>query len=276
VEADVSMSDKRTKFLRWVKILLIVYGLVGIGVYYLQDRVILQPVKLDKDYKYSFDFPFNEVNIPYDENTNINLIQFTPATTEPKGVILYFHGNKTNVSRYKWFVPAFTNADYEVWMIDYPGFGKSTGKFSEEMVYEWALVMYNIARKRFEPNEIVVYGKSLGTGIASQLASVRDCQKLILETPYYSMTSLARHYLWMYPIEQMLRYKLPTNQYLSKVTAPVTIFHGTSDKLIPYSNAVRLKEALKKGDEFVTLKGGTHRNLNSYPEMKHKLDSLLR
>jgi fermentation-respiration switch protein FrsA (DUF1100 family) len=135
--------------------------------------------------------------------------------------------------------------------------------------------MYQMARKKFSPNQIVIYGKSLGTGIAAQLASVRDCKELILETPYYSMTSLAQHYLFMYPIKQMLHYSLPTYEYLNKVTAPVTIFHGTNDPLIPYSNASKLKGSLKKGDEFITIQGGTHRNLNEFSLMQQKLDTLL-
>jgi alpha-beta hydrolase superfamily lysophospholipase len=273
-ELNEAKSVKRRIF-RWIKIILIVYCLVGIAVYYLQDSILLRPVKLPKDYKYSFSFPFREVNIPYDRNTNINIVQFAAKDSTARGVVLYFHGNKMNILRYSRFVPNFTKWGYEVWMIDYPGYGKSTGEFSEKLVYEWTLAMYKLARKQFSPGSIIIYGKSLGTGIAAQLASIRDCKRLILETPYYSITSLARRYFWMYPVNQIVRYKIPTYEYLSRVTAPVTIFHGTKDELIPYSNAVRLKEVLKNSDEFFTIAGGTHRNLNEYPFMKAKLDSLL-
>lgn len=269
------VKSTRRKLFRWIKILVIIYCLIGIAVYYLQDTILLRPVKLEKDYKYSFEFPFTEINIPYDRNTNINIVQFAAKDSITRGVVLYFHGNKTNISRYTRFVPNFTKWGYEVWMIDYPGYGKSTGEFSEKMVYEWSLTMYKLARKRFSPDSIIIYGKSLGSGVAAQLASVRDCKRLILETPYYSITSLARHYFWMYPVKQIIRYKIPTYEYLLKVTAPITIFHGTKDELIPYSNAIRLKEALKKGDEFFTIDSGTHRNLNDYPFMQERLDSLL-
>jgi alpha-beta hydrolase superfamily lysophospholipase len=276
VEQEIEKKPRtKRKLFRWIKILLIVYCIIGILVYYLQDRVILHPVKLAKDYQYSFGFPHREINVPVDKNTNINIIQFPPQDATVRGVVLYFHGNKTNINRYRWFVPNFTQYGYEVWMIDYPGFGKSTGTFTEETAYEWALMMYKMARARFTPNEIVIYGKSLGSGIAAQLASVRDCKELILETPYYSIPSLAKHYLPIYPLDQMLHIKLPTYKYLTKVTAPIIIFHGTDDPLIPYSNAVRLKEVLKRGDEFVTIEGGNHRNLNQYPEMKNKLRRLL-
>jgi pimeloyl-ACP methyl ester carboxylesterase len=268
-------NTRRRKLFKWIKIILLIYCFIGIAVYYAQDYVILRPETSSKDFKYTFDFPHKEVNIPFDKKSNINIIQFTPAQDSSKGVVLYFHGNRNNIQRYRRFVPNFTKHGYEVWMIDYPGFGKSTGTFSEQTVYDWSLVMYNLARKRFGTDSIIIYGKSLGTGVAAQLASVRDCKILVLETPYYSMTSLAGTYFWMYPLEKMMHIKLPTNEYLAKVTAPVVFFHGTDDGVIPYSNAVKLKTVMKKGDEFVTIEGGNHRNLNGFKEMQVKLDSIL-
>src|SRR5262249_4907292 len=119
-------------------------------------------------------------------------------------------------------------------------------------------------------------GKSLGTGIAAQLASIRDCKRLILESPYYSVANIAARYAWMYPVNWMVGFKIPTYQYLQKVTAPVSIFHGTSDNVIPFSNAEKLSPFLKQGDELIPIEGGDHNNLNSFPLMKEKLDSLLR
>lgn len=260
---------------RWLKILLVVYCFIGLIIYYAQDLFILHPTVQNKEYVYQFSQPHTEVNIPYDASTNINIIQFTQAKPKPKGVVLYFHGNKGNVQRYARFANRFTNNGYEVWMIDYPGYGKSTGQFSENRVYDWSLVMYNLARKRFSTDSIIIYGKSLGTGMASQLASIRDSKYLILETPYYSFTSLADTWFWMYPLSKMLHYNFPSYEYLKKVTAPIVIFHGTKDELIPYDNAVKLKGVLKQRDNFITIEGGDHRNLNTFSSMQTKLDALL-
>jgi fermentation-respiration switch protein FrsA (DUF1100 family) len=89
------------------------------------------------------------------------------------------------------------------------------------------------------------------------------------------MTSLIRHFLPIYPIGSMLHYRFPNNEWLPAVTAPVTIFHGTSDGVIPYSNAARLKPLLRPGDEFVTIEGGSHNDLNDFPLFHQKLDSVL-
>lgn len=259
---------------RWIKVFIIIYCLIGIAIYLLQDYLILRPVQLPVDYKYSFDIPFKEVNIPYDTKININVVQFIPDRAL-KGVVLYFHGNRRNILRYRRFVPYFTKSGYEVWMIDYPGYGKSTGLFSEKIVYEWSLIMYKLARARFSPESIVIYGKSLGTGIASQLASIRNCRYLILETPYYSLPEVIGYYAPIYPVNRMIRHQFPTFVYLPKVSDPIVIIHGTNDRIIPYRHALRLNHLLKRKDELITIKGGTHNNLFRFELVPHKIDSLL-
>jgi hypothetical protein len=162
-----------------------------------------------------------------------------------------------------------------VLMIDYPGYGKSTGKLTEKKLYDWAMVAYKIAISRYPVEKIIIYGKSMGTGIAAQLASVRDCKRLILETPYYDFPSVINTYLPIYPVRLMLHYKLPTYEYIQTIQSPITIFHGTNDWTVRYKNSKRLKKFLKTGDELITIKGGSHNNLYTYPETVYKLDSLL-
>jgi pimeloyl-ACP methyl ester carboxylesterase len=272
---SLSNRDHRKKIFRWIKVLLLLYAVVGIAFYYLQDYILFHPISLAKDKKYDFEYPHKEINIPFNQEININIIQFAAKDSVPKGVVLYFHGNRKNISWYAKYAPNFTNSNYEVWMIDYPGFGKSTGKFTEQRLYDWALQLYKLARTKYDPSKIIIYGKSMGTGIAAQLSAVRDSKYLILETPYYSMTSLISHYLPVYPIGRIVHYHFPTNEFLQKVTAPVIIFQGTDDGIVPYSNAEQLKSVLKKNDEFVEIENGGHNNLNDFPLFHKKMDSLL-
>jgi alpha-beta hydrolase superfamily lysophospholipase len=266
--------SKQTKIFRWLKVFVIIYCLVGIAAYHLQEKFLLHPKGLKPDAAFNFSTPFKEINIPVDDAAKYNLVQFLNEG-QLKGVVLYFHGNKGNIQRYAPAAKHMIKHGYEVWMIDYPGYGKSTGKFTEQIVYNQALQLYKMSRARFSPDSIIIYGRSLGSGIATQLASIRDCKRLILETPYYSFLSLAKTYLWMYPVDRMIKYKFPTNEYLAMVTAPVTIFHGTDDGVIPYKNAVRLKKILKAEDEFISIPNGAHNDLIGHAEMTLKLDSLL-
>ena len=266
------MKSTKKKMYRWLKVLILLYCIIGIAFYYLQDRILFHPVAVDIHTPYHFDQPFKEVDIPYNKETSLNVVQFTRTGADtPRGVVLYFHGNKDNVTHYAAYAADFTRHGYEVWMMDYPGYGKSTGKFSEDNLYAYALVLYKLARSRWRPGQIIIYGKCLGTGVAAQLADIRDCRRLILESPYYSMTSLVRHYLPVWPVGSMLHYKFPTDEHLPKVTAPITIFHGSSDGLVPYSNASRLKPLLKSGDEFITIEGGGHNDLHDHPEFIRRL-----
>ena len=267
------MPPKKIK--KWIKIIAVVYILGGMALYFLQDLVLFHPVSLTRSQRFIFPEPHQDVSIPLNKKDTINLVDFSSTDSVTRGVVLYFHGNKRNISWYSKYIPYCTRHGYQVLMIDYPGFGKSTGKLSEKKLYEWALLVYKIAIKRFSADSIIIYGKSMGTGIAAQLASIRDCKRLILETPYYDFPSVVSHYLPVYPVRWMLHYEIPTHQYVENVRAPVTIFHGTKDRVITYGNAGRLKPLLKQKDEFITIKGGRHNNLYQFKEMIHKLDSVL-
>lgn len=266
----------RKRILKWLKVLVLVYLAGGLALYLLQDAILFHPVSLKRHHRYDFAEPHRDINIPIGTKDNLNLIDFLPQGPVKKGVVLYFHGNKKNISWYAKYIPHFTRHGYEVLMIDYPGYGKSTGKLTEQKLYDWSLLVYEMAAKKYPADSIIIYGKSMGTGIATHLASIKDCRRLILETPYYDFPSVVSHYLPIYPVRWMLHYQFPTYTYLPKVKAPVTIFQGTRDMIITYSNAARLKPLLKPGDEFLTIRGASHNNLYKYPEVTGHLDSLLR
>ena len=266
---------KNKKWLQWLNIAIVVYLLCGIALYLLQDRFLFHPVALKRNSPYHFSAPNREINVAADESSNMNVVQCLTNDSLPKGVVLYFHGNRKNIGWYADYASNFTKNGFEVWMVDYPGFGKSTGRLTEQKLYDDAMQLYIMARSKFPADSIILYGKSLGTGIASWLAARRSCKQLILETPYYSMTSLVQYYLPIYPVNTLLKYKLPVYKYLSLVNAPVTIFHGTEDKVIPYSNAHRLTAAMHSKDRFITIKNAGHNNLNDYPQFHNALDSLL-
>jgi len=269
-------NERLKKYWKWFKILAIVYVGGGIALYFTQDYILFHPVSLNRNHKYDFPEKHNDINIQISKESNLNIVQFLSTDTVTKGIVLYFHGNKKNIAWYAKYPPYFTRHGYEVWIMDYPGFGKSTGKLTEQTLYLWANYMYKFAASRFSADSIIIYGKSMGTGIAAQLASRQKCKRLILETPYYDYPSVVKHYLPFYPVDMMIHYKLPTHRYLQLVNGPVTIFQGTDDRLVTYSNAKRLATFLKQGDEFVTIEGGGHNNLFIYKKTIQKLDSLLK
>ncbi|UEG50287.1 alpha/beta hydrolase [Ferruginibacter lapsinanis] len=268
-------NSLKAKFFRWIKIMIIIYCGVGIALYSLQDYFLFHPEALSRDYKYQFDAPFEEVDIAFSKTDTINLVKFFPKDSLRKGVVLYYHGNKENINRYAKYADNFTKHGYEVWMEDYPGFGKSVGERNEKKIYEEAKVVYELAASKYKADSIIIFGKSFGTGVSAYVASEKKCKRLILETPYYSIPALFASYAPIYPTTRMSKYRIPTYQYLKEVQVPITVFHGTNDGVIPYRNAARLKTVLKSSDEFITIEKGTHHNLNDFPLFHQKLDSLL-
>ena len=263
------------KFWKWIKITLVIYVLLGIALYFFQEKLLFRPEKLPADHVFNFSIPFKEINLLVNNEKNLNIIQFTVPDSICKGVVLYFHGNRRNIERYAPFASNFTHNNYEVWMMDYPGFGKSTGERTEQILYNDARELYKMARARFAKDSIIIYGRSLGTGIASQLASVKDCKRLILEAPYYSIDALLSHYAFIYPVSWISKYHFPSYRYFEKIDAPITILHGASDEVIPYSQAKRLMKIAKPGTELITIEKGEHNNLNDFPLFHQKLDSVL-
>jgi alpha-beta hydrolase superfamily lysophospholipase len=265
----------KKKVLRWTKIIVLLYCLVGIALYYLQDYFLFHPTVLPRNYPYQFDLPFVEVEIPFNKTDTLNMVQFMPTNSVRKGVVIYFHGNRENINRYAKFASNFTRHGYEVWMPDYPGFGKTIGQRNEKILYQQSVQIYKMASTRYKKDSVVIYGKSFGTGIAAYLASVYDCKQLILETPYSSIPDLMGSYAFIYPTTRMSNYKIPTYEYLQSVKAPITIFHGTDDGVIPYRCAKKLKGVLKPSDRFITIEKGSHNDLNDFPLYQQQLGALL-
>ncbi|MGN6531163.1 MAG: alpha/beta hydrolase [Ginsengibacter sp.] len=272
-KTPIKVSAKR-KIYRVIIVITLIYCSVGIALYHLQEKFLFHPVALPQDYVFKFDVPFKEVNIAMNKTDTVNMIQFLPPDSLAKGVVLYFHGNSDNVTRYAKGATIFTKQGYEVWIPDYPTYGKTTGTLTEENMYSQAKEVYKLAHSKFSSDSIFVYGKSLGTGVASYIAAKEKCAALILETPYYSIPSLFSTYAPIYPTNRMSHFKLPVGEYLEEVTEPVLIFSGTSDKVIPYRNASKLKKVLRPGDEFITIKNGAHNNLAGFPIFQEKIDSL--
>lgn len=271
----MALQERKKKWFRIIKLVILIYCGIGIILYSLQEKILFHPQSLPADYTFKFNQRFEEIKIPFNRTDTVSMVKFYPADTISRGVVLYFHGNKRNVEHYARFAPFFTDRGYEVWMPDYPGFGKSTGERNEQKLYSIAYEVQRMAAVKFAAANVIVYGKSLGTAIAAYVGSIRPHKLLILETPYYSIPSLFNSYAFMYPASVMSNYKLPTHEFLAEVKAPVAIFHGTGDWVVPYRSGVRLKKFLKANDVFIRIPEGSHNNLGESVIYRRSLDSLL-
>jgi len=128
--------------------------------------------------------------------------------------------------------------------------------------------------KNYNEKNVIIAGYSIGTGPATQLAANHNCKALLLQAPYYSLTDLAGDKIPLIP-EFVKRYKFETYKYIDKVAAPVYIFHGTADKLIPFTNAERLMKHAKAADKLIPLPGEGHNAINESELYREELKRVL-
>jgi uncharacterized protein len=254
------------------------YVLVYFALYKFQERFLFKPEKLSKDFKYNYQFPFEEMFFDVDEedsNIKINGLRFF-APAPAKGLVLYFHGNSRSIKGWGKFSTDFTKHGFDVVMLDYRGFGKSTGKRSERDMKSDFQDIYLRLTTLYPENRIVVYGRSLGSGFAAKIASVNEPLMLILESPYYSMSRLVQRTLPILPVQYLLRYKLRTNTYLRYVKCPIRIIHGTKDLLISHKASHDLMQIQPEHTALHLITGGGHNNLQHFPQYHETLEEIMK
>jgi pimeloyl-ACP methyl ester carboxylesterase len=261
----------------WIHFLIlfiIAYVIISIAIYYLQDYLLFKPEKLPEDFQFYYENQdIKEYNLETRDGAVINALLFKPKG-ESNGIVFYLKGNSKSIKGWGKFAVDFTRLNYNVLMVDYRGFGKSTGRRSQKAIKRDLQEVYNKIKEETTEDRIIVYGRSLGSGFAAKLASMNNPKMLILDAPYYSLTKVTARYAPFMPLSILIKYPLPTYKWLKYVQCPIHIIHGTNDTLIPYKTSVRLSKVNPKLTRLHTVIGGGHKNLNnfeSYHKMMHEI-----
>lgn len=253
--------------------LILLYVVVCGFLYLFQEKMIFFPQKLDKDYAFTFDGSFEEIFIKTQDQATLNGLLFKSDSS--KGLIFYMHGNAGSLQRWGEVATQYAALNYDVFMLDYRGYGKSEGSISgTEQVFSDVQAAYDRMLERYDQKDIVVIGFSIGSGIAARLASENQPKLLILEAPYYSMTDMMHHRYPLLPAF-LLKYKFSTYEYLQKCTMPVAIAHGTGDQVIYYGSSIKLQEHFKATDTLITLEGQGHNGMIKNAEYRKALKKIL-
>lgn len=257
-----TVRKKHQKNLKFFIVGLLVVLLTFMAVLYtFQEKIIFRPVPLSLSHQFDFELPFEELFFETEPHTVINAILFKAENA--RGVILYFHGNAGNLQRWGEITSKLTMYNYDVLVIDYRTYGKSTGKLSEAGLYHDALFCYDWLLKQNYQN-IVVYGRSLGAAIASYVASNRNVNQLILETPFYNIADVAVSRFKLFSVEKLIKYKFPNEIYATTINVPVTIIHGNRDRVVPLASARKLYNVYGLKAQFIEIDGAGHNNISDY------------
>lgn len=245
----------------------------------IQDTRIFDFKPLDDSHQYEFPIPFEEVTIKTDDSTVKGLFF---KSKHSKGVTYYLHGKGSNLSHPKWKKISqylVQNLNQDLLMIDYRGFGKSKGDLSYEGLLNDANAGYEYLKKRYNEEQITVYGLSLGTAFATYVAKENHPKQLILEAPFYSLLDVAHSTMPIVPVfmlKTVLKYPFPSNEWIQEVDCPIYIFHGTNDDIIPYNSSLRLAELTQSPCELTIIQGGCHNKLNLTQEYKDKAKQIFK
>jgi alpha-beta hydrolase superfamily lysophospholipase len=221
---------------------------------------------------YPFTQHATEVFLPVDGAT-LALVHFTQP--HPKGVVLYLHGNSGTLQEADLLAEPFIRRSYDVVLLDYRGYGKSTGSItSEDTLHQDVQAVYAYVRQRYREDQIIIYGHSLGSGLAIQLAANASPRMLILESAYLSMRDVVAQKMPYVPLF-LLKYQLRSDQWIGKVRCPIYLFHGTEDDVIPYTSSEHLRVLSTVPTQLIPVVGGGHANLTTFRIYQTTLDALL-
>ena len=258
---------------RTLKVVAGLYILICILLYFFQEKLIFFPQKLESNYKFSFNQKFEEISIKTPDNKLLNAILFKSDSS--KGVIFYLHGNAGSLNSWGNVAKTYTELNYDVFMLDYPGYGKSEGIINgQNQIFQDIQASYDKAKTKYSEDKIIVLGYSIGTGLAAKVASTNHPSLLTLQAPYYSLTDMMRH---AYPIIPafILKYKFETNEYIKNCSMPLVVFHGDRDEVIYYGSSLKLQKEFKKQDTLITLRGQGHNGITDNSDYKMEIHKIL-
>lgn len=247
------------------------YSVICVALFFFQERLLFFPEHLESTHKFAFENPFIEEHIITKRGDTINSLLFKAEGAT--GVILYLHGNAGSLKTVGNESENLLPLGYDVFMIDYAGYGKSSGAIeTQAQLFDDMQTVYDHLKKSYQEQDIIIVGYSIGSGIAAHLAANNKPSLLVLQAPYYSMVDMMER---TYPVipSFILDYTLNTNEYLKDCNMPVHLFHGANDEVIPLASSYLLQKELDV--PLTVLKNQGHNGITGNAEVIQKMKQLV-
>jgi uncharacterized protein len=245
----------------------LVYVVILAGIWWKQEKLLFVPAVLKPLYNFNHPSDISEfwIDVP---GAKLNALHL--RVPKPKAIVFFLHGNAGNLDN--WFVNMdfYRQMNVDVVMIDYRGYGKSTGQVdSEAQLVNDVALSWQLIAPQYPSIPAVFIGRSLGSGLAAKLnAQLTFDQKpklTILVSPYFSLEAMAKlHFPWVPAF--LVRYPMRTNEALTTNGngGPVLLLHGDQDPLIPFENSQRLAK-LSPNIKLIGITGAAHNDLQEFP-----------
>ena len=233
----------------------------------LYNTVLFYPDKEQEDlYKINSVAGFNIEDLSFNSPTGKELHGWLLRNPHSDKLILVNHGNAGNISHRAWLAKLLLESGSSVFLYDYQGYGRSKGSPSIAGITQDGLSAFDFAvgKLGFDPNSIILFGESLGSGVACQIAMVRPSRALILQSPFSSLRNIACEklpWLRLYPNPLMVSPDLDNLTALKSYKQPVLIIHGKMDKLVPFYHGERLFHIAGESKKLICLETAGHNNV---------------
>jgi alpha-beta hydrolase superfamily lysophospholipase len=258
-------------WLGWALALLLAYAALLGALWLWQEKLLFHPRTLPAEHRFNAGADVHEVFIDV-PGARLNALHL--RLPDPDGVVFYLHGNAGHLQ--SWFVNTdlYRRANLDLFMLDYRGFGKSSGHIeSEAQLHADVRAAWAHIAAKYEGRHRVFVGRSLGTGLAATLAAEVQPELTLLISPYQSIASLAGEiYPWV--PGALLRYPLRTDEALPRIKGPVLLLHGDRDATIPVEHSRRLLAAVPTA-RLAVIEGAGHNDLQAFDAYRQALAEAL-
>lgn len=242
--------------------LIMAYVLIGTTIYLFQRSLIYPVPQAYRTTPAAAGFPeAEEASLTTSDGEEVIVWHVAPQPGHP--VILFFHGNGEVLAMRAQHFRILTADGTGLVALSFRGYGGSTGHPTERGLFNDADAAYDFASARYKSDRLIIWGYSLGTGVALNVATTHPVGKVILEAPYTSMADMAAEAFPLLPARWLTRDRFQSDQRIARLKAPILIMHGEEDTVIPFRMGQRLFSLAPEPKQFVGFPSGTHFNLES-------------
>jgi fermentation-respiration switch protein FrsA (DUF1100 family) len=235
-----------------------IYLLLALMIYLFQDRMVFLSNLPGRALEASpGDIGLNYQDVSLTTSDDERLHGWYVPATNPRGVLLFFHGNAGNISHRLDSIKIFHELDLDTLIIDYRGYGQSTGKASEKGTYLDAQAAwdYLVNSRGIPADRIIIFGRSLGGAIGAWLGVQNTPAAVIIESSFSSGVDIARRLYPFLPVHLLTRLQYPVADYAGQLNCPVLVVHSRHDEIIPFSMGQAIYAAVKQEKKFLELRG---------------------
>ena len=234
----------------------IVYAAIIVLIYLRQSSMVYLPIRALAATPAAIGLNFEPLRLRTEDGETLHG-WFVPAK-HTRGTLLFLHGNAGNISHRLESIQIFNRLGLDVLIVDYRGYGESTGTPTEEGTYHDAMAAwrYLTMERRVDPARIVIFGRSLGGSVAAWLASKVDAAGVILESSFTSAIDVANEFYFWLPTRWLIRFQYDTRTYVARIRRPILIAHSREDEIIGFHHARAIFAAANEPKDMLVMRGG--------------------